>query len=1251
MSRFRAIVAFVLIVVLWSSSASLPAAEHVVAGEPVTLDLSLVSGHERHHGRADLAARLHVDRDEQALNVRIEVSDDEPVFAADAENSDHIDLILAPPPGPYFDRPGNYFYSDLLDTRYWFPDDQVDEVIAKRGWIHETWPMPDSCYRADGVPTGEDDALMKHAPVRMGQVQYRFNPFEGTVVPRSPDPSGGMAVSHMAGRVTVRDFALTDAGYVVEFVLPPRALGLVPKTGVEVLRVRVDVVDVDDEGRSLASTSNQPGSHRPTTFDTLRFDPVLTFRPDPALPFVGTSAELSTHEQSLLARVPPYFLWTGRAWTAARIGRRPGDERGHDFCTAGIGHGLIPHEAELLAGPLDFRPFDIPGRRVAVIEGELIVDGKPVFIPEGEVTRVFAPDAGTLGVIDVYERRDRGRFSRGPCAAASSQYTDLVLLSDGEPERHSLHSQSTCAGWPRINGEVVDDEGEYIFDPPLAIQAAGRRITLEGGRYLHVWTLAREDGGWRPEYRREPRPAREQPVSVRLSELAQEYSRGGLAIPAYIDRLADIMGDDGKNLEDKTLPQAVCRLGVRVSPRLAIALADFAGMTPTCLIPQWTILPQFLKHDYPDIGALGADLVTLLESWRPESGEALRTASDYLVGGALLAGLDKPGVSELTFDLARRMLNRVDEWEAGKRYTESMYRTVLFRAMQTSTPGTWDILLNWFDDPDKADRMVETALTHYIMHDDREHFDHLFARHELPQLSYLYLLMIAADRPDYAKALKTTGVRFTDRFENGDTLLHRVAARRNAPPEWISPLAAAGVDPDAADADGLTALQRLYGKTIRGYRGDHESLRDKARALIAAGARVDVPDADGHGLMWHALGKEAAHGRMKPLMFAGPLLEAGIDVGGIDTAGTSALHRAVELGIDWVTGPLIEHGADPDVTDERGVTPLMRALYTAQTGLARRLLEAGADTAVRDAGGRRVCDYIGHSLAGNPARLHALRRDYGCDGTEPRPWPQMWPAESDCYEPAIVYAAKSDGRWSLHRIRPDGGGARRIVTGGTQPIAWLRVAPGLGHVGYSDDGDARVLACGEAEPVTVRNDAYFLDWYPDGERILVAGRDRSLCEVYVDGSSRCFGRSPGMSVDIAPDGRRLVTNYGASMPVIHDLGHGKTRDLLDRDAMDTRAQNLQPRFLPDGETVSYIHRVDDDHWRLMAGIPGVPGFDTVLEGDLGLWKYAWSPDGGRVVHVRGPAADAALFIHDRKTGGNRKLMPGGRPIAAVDWMW
>lgn len=142
-----------------------------------------------------------------------------------------------------------------------------------------------------------------------------------------------------------------------------------------------------------------------------------------------------------------------------------------------------------------------------------------------------------------------------------------------------------------------------------------------------------------------------------------------------------------------------------------------------------------------------------------------------------------------------------------------------------------------------------------------------------------------------------------------------------------------------------------------------------------------------------------------------------------------------------------------------------------------------------------------------------------------------------------------------------------------------------------------------------------------------------------------------MSVDIAPDGRRLVTNYGASMPVIHDLEHSKTRDLLDRDALDTRAQNLQPRFLPDGETVSYIHRVDDDHWRLIAGVPFSGEFETVLEGDVGLWKYAWSPDGGRVVHTRGPAAGAALFIHDRESGSHRQLTPGGRPISAVDWMW
>lgn len=206
-------------------------------------------------------------------------------------------------------------------------------------------------------------------------------------------------------------------------------------------------------------------------------------------------------------------------------------------------------------------------------------------------------------------------------------------------------------------------------------------------------------------------------------------------------------------------------------------------------------------------------------------------------------------------------------------------------------------------------------------------------------------------------------------------------------------------------------------------------------------------------------------------------------------------------------------------------------------------------------------------------------------------------------------------------------------------------------MGYSDQGDARILACGATESVIVREDAFFMDWYPGGERTMVAGRNRALCDLYVDGSTRCFSRSPGMSIDIAPDGRRLVTNYGASIPVIHDLIQRKTRNLLDRDGMSTREQNLQPRFLPDGETISFIHRVDDDHWQLMIRRAGDTAFNAVVNGDSGLWKYAWSPDGHTVVHAHGPVARPALVIHDLKSGERRILIPEGQPIAAVDWMW
>ncbi|OPZ10194.1 MAG: Phosphocholine transferase AnkX [candidate division BRC1 bacterium ADurb.BinA364] len=113
---------------------------------------------------------------------------------------------------------------------------------------------------------------------------------------------------------------------------------------------------------------------------------------------------------------------------------------------------------------------------------------------------------------------------------------------------------------------------------------------------------------------------------------------------------------------------------------------------------------------------------------------------------------------------------------------------------------------------------------------------------------------------------------------------------------------AQGADPDAADADGRTALM------LAAFNGHLEI----ARELIGRSAQVDLKDAAGRTALLYA------------------------------ATGTSA--EMAKL--------LLENGADVNTTDtEERWTALMFAASEGNVEVARALLDAGADTALQDTDG------------------------------------------------------------------------------------------------------------------------------------------------------------------------------------------------------------------------------------------------------------------------------------------------------------
>ena len=148
-------------------------------------------------------------------------------------------------------------------------------------------------------------------------------------------------------------------------------------------------------------------------------------------------------------------------------------------------------------------------------------------------------------------------------------------------------------------------------------------------------------------------------------------------------------------------------------------------------------------------------------------------------------------------------------------------------------------------------------------------------------------------------------------------------------------LIADGVDVDAADGDGTTALH---------WAALNDDL-ETARALIAAGARVEAANRfDATPLALAAENGAAA--------FIELLLDAGADPDAATPEGETALMTASRTGRADAVRVLLDRGADPNRAEGwRGQTALMWAAAEDNRAAADALLAAGADVHARSTGG------------------------------------------------------------------------------------------------------------------------------------------------------------------------------------------------------------------------------------------------------------------------------------------------------------
>ncbi len=146
--------------------------------------------------------------------------------------------------------------------------------------------------------------------------------------------------------------------------------------------------------------------------------------------------------------------------------------------------------------------------------------------------------------------------------------------------------------------------------------------------------------------------------------------------------------------------------------------------------------------------------------------------------------------------------------------------------------------------------------------------------------------------------------------------------------EAVRTLLQQGEDPNAAQADGLTALHWA-------------ALNDElgiAEILLYAGATVSPVTRVGGYTPLH-LASQSGHGEM-----ARALLEAGANANAYTTTGVSSLHFAAQADAAEAIRALIEHGAEVDARDSfSSRTPLMFAAHRGAAEATQALVRADAD--------------------------------------------------------------------------------------------------------------------------------------------------------------------------------------------------------------------------------------------------------------------------------------------------------------------
>jgi hypothetical protein len=260
----------------------------------------------------------------------------------------------------------------------------------------------------------------------------------------------------------------------------------------------------------------------------------------------------------------------------------------------------------------------------------------------------------------------------------------------------------------------------------------------------------------------------------------------------------------------------------------------------------------------------------------------------------------------------------------------------------------------------------------------------LFAKEELPTIKippfdedgparrrFLNRLLRFAThegREDVAVACVKLGAPAAGESERSDgaSLFAEIASLSNTPA--VDLLLRLGADPNAISGNRTPLMWAAYGpKPV-----------ETARALIAAGARINERAHDGKGALTHAL---LAQNRL----FATFLLQNGAEADAQDAEGLSPLALAASLGGagEELARAILSAGARPDEGLAEGRAALEWAVVHGQERLALALLEAGANASRPARDGRSLAQWARERASESLAER--LERDVSARPSAPGP--------------------------------------------------------------------------------------------------------------------------------------------------------------------------------------------------------------------------------------------------------------------------